>query len=288
MKKLLSLIALVGLLAACQPENLETAFEKANAVATINVTTVDVQSGNIVTSATITSSLGTVAGQTITITGNPAITKQTVKVTAKYNGTDYSSDVNVNGLLAGGVASYNVTIVVGEVVSDYTISAVEKSSTDKVDTAYVDKATIPYNGKVWIENNSVFLLNGTVTYNVYTGATATENVTNANFKPVIDSYYDAYNIKVTKTPASLPITVSAYCYYTAYETRTTTTKVYDIKAVKGTESLNIGTVTVSAVSSTSAQYEEIAHPSHATLYHQGHGSSHGSGANAGGGIAFSE
>ena len=45
MKKFISLIALVGVFAACEPENLQTAYTVANATATINVTVVSAAPG---------------------------------------------------------------------------------------------------------------------------------------------------------------------------------------------------------------------------------------------------
>ena len=75
MKKLFSLFALVGAFVACQPEELETAFDVDPAKATINVTVIDVQTAEPIEGLKVDcpGGEGKVNGNVVTITGNKAI-----------------------------------------------------------------------------------------------------------------------------------------------------------------------------------------------------------------------
>lgn len=287
MKKLFSLLALVGVFAACQPEELETAFEVADAVATITVTTVDVKTGQNVDAA-ITASEGTVSGNVVTLTGSPALTARTVTVTASYNGDSNSASVSVNALRAGGKANYSTIITVGSPVDhekNFTYAEVSSESVEEV--AYLTSETheaVDHDGKMWFKNLSEFFLTGTVNWTSYTGSVVESvEVINEDYKSVVNAYADAYNQGITETEEVLEITVSAWAYYTAYQTRTTTTKVFEVKA----DDEKIGEFVVTMVSSSEAEYEEIANPEGHGHYHAGHGHGHG-GSNAGGGIVWGE
>ncbi|MBR4525241.1 MAG: hypothetical protein IKP15_06815, partial [Bacteroidales bacterium] len=63
MKKLFSLIALAGVIAACTPEQVETAFKLAGGKVTVNVEVVDIiTGGNYAGAYTVASNFGTVSG----------------------------------------------------------------------------------------------------------------------------------------------------------------------------------------------------------------------------------
>lgn len=299
MKKLFSLLALVGVFAACQPEELETAFEVSDAVATITVTTIDINTGNNV-DATISASdaAATVAGNVVTLKGSPALTARTVTVTASYQGKDYSTSVNVQALLAGGKASYNADIYVGVPVAEqeitYELVSEESSVSEPIYFTKADgHALVDHAGKYWAENLTEFLLKGEVEWTNVTGSEfVSSECTDPVFDQIVKLYADAVKdgAKVTTTKDVLEITVSAWAYYTVYQTVTTTVKTYGVFAGEGENKVQVGSVVVNNYSS-AVQYEEIANPMGHGHYQQGHGHAghgHGDGGNAGGGIVWGE
>lgn len=311
MKKLLSLIALAGIFAACQPEELKTAFEIANAEATINVRVVDIRTGATPTSgATITASAGTVSGSVVTISGKPAISAQTVNVTVTYK-ADYMTDsqsksesVKVSALRAGGKASYDVTVIVGYTDSDYSFTCKETKAGESVETTVYftpsdsHAETHSHDGGVWVRNNTEFILTGSVAWSSYNGSYATvKGSVNDSYKEIVDAFVQAntYNYENGKFVATemepLYLTVSAYCYYTAFQTYTKVNGTeYTLYAEKdGVVPFEIGTFVVNSIKSSSAEYKEMEDPNAHGHYVQGHGHAHGHGTdNAGGGIVISE
>lgn len=117
MKKFFSLLALVGVFAACQPETIGTTFQPDPAEVTITMTATDIADGNDVTAETqFSSTIGSVSGNVITIVGNPEISVGTsVTITAKYGNGVYTQTYSIARLLAGGKASYKFGILVGSV-----------------------------------------------------------------------------------------------------------------------------------------------------------------------------
>ena len=101
MKKFFSLIALVGVFAACEPENLQTAFTVANATATVNETVVCVAPDFDPSEVTVTYGWSVGTGlSTKSITGNPAIEAGSVTVTAHYRGAEASTTVSFPKIFA--------------------------------------------------------------------------------------------------------------------------------------------------------------------------------------------
>lgn len=309
MKKLLSLIALAGIFAACQPEEIKTAYEIANAEAAINVRVVDIRTGETPASgAVITASAGTVSGNVITISGKPAISAQTVNVTVTYK-ADYMTDsqsksesVKIDALRAGGKASYDVTVVVGYTDSEYTFSLKETKEGESVkNTVYFTPSdshaeTHSHNGGVWVRNNTEFMLTGNVAWSSYNGSYATLKAgVNESYKQIVEAFAKAYNYNyengkfVATEMEPLYLQVSAYCYYTAFQTYTKVNGTeYTVYAEKdGVVPFEIGTFVVNSIKSSSAEYEEMADPNAHGQYVQGHGHAYGAD-NAGGGIVISE
>lgn len=294
MKKLFSLIALVGVFAACQPETIETAFEVGNAEATISVTAVDVQSGADVTSTlAFTATAGTVtngAVAKVVLTGAGALKAQTVSVSTTYKTNTYSAEVKVNDLLAGGRANYSVVIPVGVALSGYTFS-VKAIETPVVTTAvgYMASATIDHAGNKWASNNNEYLLNVTVQYVPNYGTILVPGsiaVLDQNFAESVNSFAGAYPSSFMTDTKDFSFTASAYSYYTAKSTLTTTVGKYQVIATPAS-----GTPTVAgtfSLKTKSSQIEslEMADPNAHGHYHAGHGT--GSQTNAGGGIVYSE
>lgn len=295
MKKIFSLLALVGVFASCQPEKLETAFEVANAVATVTVTAVDVNTQQPV-NATISASdaAATIAGNVVTLTGSPALTARTVTVVANYQGKDYSQSVSINALLAGGKAAYTLVIPVGVPVAEQVITTKVVSEEEAVSepiyfTRTDGHALVDHNGKYYAENLSEFLLTGEVTWTKVEGSQfVSSECTNPLFSEIVKLYADTYaaSNSVTKTEDVLEITVSAWAYYTVYQTVTTKTQTIGVFA----DGVQVGSVVVEYLSS-AVTYEEIANPMGHGHYHQGHGHAghgHGDTNNAGGGIVWAE
>jgi len=305
MKKLFSLLALVGVIAACQPEKLDTAFEVADAVATITVNAVDVNTQAPAEGVTITASdaAAAVSGNVVTIKGTPAISAKTVTVTANYKGADYSQNVSINALLAGGSAAYSVVIPVGVPVGEQTFEykLVEEKDAVASDKVYFtlanghDLVSHSHNGTdFWAENLSDFILEGEVTWTEikgyeYVGYEVKDEV----YAEIVKLYAETMeaNAAVEENDAVLEFQVSAWAYYTVYAQKFVAEQVYGVYA----DGVLVGTVDMKAISS-QAEYEEIANPMGHGHYHYGHGQmdhghghghGHGSG-NAGGGIVWGE
>ena len=171
MKKLFSLFALAGAFVACQPEELETAFSVDPATVTIDVTVTDVQTGAAAEDVTVTCSDGAakVEGNSITLTGNPSIDETTVTVTAtcpKYD-EPATKEVKINRVLGGGVANYNVVLVIGKPVSEYEITVDKVSEAKETKTGYVTGAEYEHSHDgfdYWRRNDTKFWIDFEVTY----------------------------------------------------------------------------------------------------------------------------
>ncbi len=310
MKKLLSLIALAGIFAACQPEEIQTAFEVPDAVATIKVVAVDIRTNTQVTPNSVSASAtgSTYADGVITITGTPTIAKQTVTLTVNYKADymsvdkNYSASVDILALRAGGKAEYSVTVVVGELspIPDYTFNVKQNSIKSESGVVYFTPSDgqnlISYNGKMWARNNSEYLLTGKVEWKAQEGSTASNYVWKGSeagddeLKPYAESYFNAYNTGIVEEDKDpLNITVSAFSYYTVYVTKVTTTASYTVFKVNVETKAEtaIADFDVKSVAATQIEYEEIADPDSHGHYEQGHGHGDG-GSNAGGGIIYND
>ncbi len=291
MKRIISLLALAGFVVACQPEEIETAFTIDNAVATITVTATDVATGAdaFENGADLTAGAGTVSRNVVTITGTPAISAQTVELVVTYNGVSYPESVYVNSVLAGGQADYSVSIVVGEIPGEYTYELVTDSSEGEVQTEYATGFTHnhAYNDEGWRENATEFIVNVTVDYTITSGSEVVGyELLDASFESVAQSYYAALDSGVSSVDDVLEFQVSAWSIFRAWQTRTVVTTEYTLWATLDGSETEVAKYTVKTYYSTSAEYEEMAHPSHAGHYVYGHG--HSGGENSGGGIVFAE
>lgn len=307
MKKLFSLFAQAGAFVACQPEELETAFSVDPATVTIDVTVTDVQTGVAAEDVTVTCSDGAakVEGNVITLTGNPAIDETTVTVAAtcpKY-AKAATKEVKINKVLGGGVANYNVVLVIGTPLSDYEITLVKVSEAKETKTGYVTGAeyehSYTHDGieyEYWRRNDTKFWIDFEVTYNTYSGSEVlSSDVIDPAFKQVVDGYVAGYNTGIVETPAKENFDVSAWCIYTVKQTVDYLVETYSVMAAeKEADNVEVGTFTVSTPSRVQLDYYEMADPeSHGHGHYQpGHGHDdthgHGAGNNAGGGIIFAE
>lgn len=296
MKKLFMFLAIAGVFAACKPEEIETAFEVRPAQATIEVSVIDVNTLQAAEGYTLTASAGTVNGNIVTLEGNKALAETTVTLTVAYMGADYSGQVKVNALRAGGNASYSTTIIVGVPETEAVITIESSEPVESSAKFYIDPdpyshyghttAHYSYNGiDTWVENLTEFMLNGVCDYTVMKGSKvdfASVDHVDTEYSSVVDSYATGLN-NYSEYAAKFEFTVSAWAYYTVEQTVTYSDYVVSILA----DGVVVGEIPVRNVA-TSIQYIEIANPLGHGHYHYGHGDPHGDNANAGGGIVYGE
>lgn len=297
MKKFFSLIALVGVFAACQPEKIQTAFTLAGGSATINVKVVDINNhGDYSGTYTLTSSAGTVSGNTVTISAGESTKLAGQTVTVTVNGPKfvkpYTYDVLVPDVLPGGQAAINAIIVVGE-GGDYSYEIKESDVATDEEVEMINVHDYPVktiDGVNWYVNESEFLLEGDVEYDVVTGSSFLEGSAKVGFEGVLSNLKEIYTEPTVKVVNHLPITVSAYAIWRAFATYTTTLRTLTVTAKNnktGETFENVVEAKVRLLSSTQAEFEEKANPD--THGHYVHGQGEPGGANnAGGGIVYSE
>lgn len=311
MKKLFSLFALVGAFVACQPEELETAFDVDPAKATINVTVIDVQTAEPIEGLKVDcpGGEGDVDGNVVTITGTPAkpaiqaMDVNLVLSSSKYPDETKTVTVKINSLLAGGLATYNVVEVMGtpypepgpDTDPEPVVVTVEKGTSLSVtevgylSTLDVEGHSHSHNGidlSKWAENPTPFMITVSGTYSVYSGVKAEKtSVLDPDYESLVDTYVTAYNVGQKEEQDEFSFPVSAWSLYTVWQTKTTDTTEYVVKV----DGETVGTFDVEGVSSTQVEYLEMALPGHSHDYVHGHGhASHGEHDNSGGGIYFAE
>lgn len=135
----LASIAMAGMLvSSCQIDDIITAFVPGDAVATIEVTVTNGLTGEDITSKAQLSASSDgnqaieVAGNVLTLKGK-AISKQKVTVVAKCDGYEGQTEVQINPLLAGGVAKYaaSITIIPAEAaVATITVKVLTEAGDD--------------------------------------------------------------------------------------------------------------------------------------------------------------
>ena len=310
MKKFISLIALVGVFAACEPENLQTAFTVNNATATITVTPASADPNFNAAAVTYDYEWSTgdtakgVGNTTMEISGTPAIEAGYVKVTAYYEGAKSETEmVSFPKLYAGMNVALSVTVFLPYNAGDYTLS-VEKGE-PKVDVEvyglqaaahghgygtpveFTVKCTFDekeYSFKKnlkMMENASEFLLEDTYTWKVYSG---TENLEDYkyvyktdDFKQLAQLTYEGFvkNFKgINYISQSMDFVVSAWALYNVVNPEfTVITPCSVIATPNGNDpKINVPIATFSIKEKiSSAKKEEVAHPDHASHYDKGHG-----------------
>ena len=292
MKKYFSLIALVGVFAACQPENLTTAFEVAPAEVTITAKVVDILTGEDVTAA------ATITSET-TLVGTPALAAQDYTVSATYKEGKGSATIHINALRAGGKANYNVIIPVPGDILDYEIDADFEKVGEKTDYLYLAGADMHYDGSFWAQNASEFILKDSCTYPDWEGTWTFDEESAELLEPSFESdaviWLSAFYDEQTEVEKTFDFSASAWSLYQVVCAVTTTEYLIKITATPkpGTDAHVVGDngviATAKAVAKQSAiDSDECAHPDHAShyIYHHGHGEKPGP--NAGGGLVEAE
>ena len=297
MKKLLYVLAAVGLFVACQPEEIQTAFEVDPAKAVITVSFVDVNTGKAPeTDPVVLMADGSVVENPYVILGNKALTERTVTFTAKYQ--DIISDpytVPVPAVKAGSVVNINITIVVGKPNVEKTIELVEGNPGDVI--VYGPYYFQPeghelvfHDDMMWAKNLTEFMLTGTVTYDSYTGCERDDfEVYNDVYAAQVEAKSYLYDFGLFAEPMKAEIKVSAWSYYTAYTEVYAVPGYYEVYAEYAGKKECVGKVTIYGYY-TRFEYEEIANPEGHGHYEYGHGHAHDHGGsdNAGGGIVVAE
>jgi hypothetical protein len=296
MKKFLSLIALVGVFAACQPEKVQTAFSLAGGDATINVKVLDIiqRAEYPSTQYTLAASEGTINNNTsvyITAAENSKLDARTVtlSITGPKLAKTYTYEAQVPEVLAGGHAVVNAIIVVGE-GADFTFDVVPTSKVPSTKRSYLVNTHYPSveeEGISWYINDSEFLLDAEVEYDTISGAEWVGAEPKLGFEVWFDAIKETIEEAGGKTVEKLTGTfpVSAYAMWTAYVDYTTDLCTYTVNATnnKTGEKLVAGTFQDKEFSNSKMTPEEKAYPKAHGHYTHGHGIS-GDTVNAGGGI----
>lgn len=302
MKKLLYVLAAVGLFVACQPEEIQTAFEVAPAKAKVVIKAVDVNDGSEVDVAKL--------GLTYSFNPAPADSKlegnviyfegkegsplpQTeVTVNWSYDGQENASQsISVPAVPAAASLTVPMTIVVGKRNSERVIKEVQIE--DK-ENAWIEgpyyftpasgHALVEHDGMMWAKNLTEFILKGTVTYDAVYGQVITDvEVLNDAFESDVMVYALMYDYGEDVTPSEAEIRVSAWSYYTAYTYNVCVPCYVEVYA----DDELVGKVSC-VVYKNFFEYEEIANPEGHGHYVEGHGHDHGGSDNAGGGIVVAE
>ena len=321
MKKLFSFIALVGVFAACEPENLQTAFNVDDATLTLKVNVISAAPGFDENAAEVTAnwSNGEVTtGLTSTITGKPSIALGSVKVTAKWNGsTSEPVTVTFPQIFAGMDFFLETTVFIPYNSGDYKLVA--KPGTPVVTTkvyglkfaaeghGYNKAQEVDFNGvkyKVWmVENASEFILEDTYTYATYDGFDVAKDleILNNDFTAEAQNVFDAAveNAGINKSFESYDFAVGAWSLYNVINPEFKTVTPYTIVAEPLPGSQNPTISAVATFSTYTMSYGigvvEMSHPDHFSHYvpHSGHLTPdghylHGDNNNAGGGIISAE
>ena len=287
MKKFFSLIALVGVFAACQPEKLTTAFEVAPAEVTINAKVVDLLTGEDVTAA------ATITSET-TLIGTPAIAAQDYTVSATYKEGKGSATIHINALRAGGKANYSVVIPVG--VPDYEFDFVLEPVKTEEQILQLAGAEMHYQGAYWAENASEFILKDSATYPTYEGYTMDEEsikiideLFTSDIIIILSNLYD----EIEEGTATIDYSISAWSLYNVFATITTETDLLKVIAIPQGDARVVGDNGVIATANiirkvSQAESVEMQHPDYAGHWSPGHGHGEKTGPNAGGGLVEAE
>lgn len=284
-----AVVALVGslLFTSCEKEDLNATFTTEPAKATINVNVVEFPSGAAVSGVTISADKGEVSGMAVTLKAGAdgSIAAQDVVISATapagYEAIQ-SVTVHVNAVKAGGVATYNATLVAVKTATPEEPNQVVIKGVREEGPARVSELLNPthnHAGKSWWENANDYILITKVSYKLYNQQTAAKE---GEVKDVdVTDFIESLKYNYTKDSV-LEMKISAWSIYRAWFEVYPVTTTYTISYKNSGEILGI--IKADALNGTAAQYEEMAHPSHSHAYQHGHG--HGASENAGGGIVL--
>lgn len=303
MKKFFSLIALAGVFAACQPETIETAFtvNGASAEITVNV----VEAGTLASvsgfsvAATSTGLAPTVSGNKITFQAATGATISPMTVTVTVTVPDYydtfTTVVAVPEILAGGHAELTAQVVVyPAIIDDWSFTLEEEEPVVVLaDTRFLENVHYPtyshaytHTGadeyevdiETWYLNDSEYILEGTVEYPIEFSAELVDDpeYDYVGFEYVVDDFaetvVEGWKLLENETVGELPIKVSAYGMWTAFENFFSALYYYEVvgKNSVTNETVTVGSFAVNTNYCVTAQFIELGMPTHVV----GHGSGH--------------
>ena len=304
MKKFFSLIALVGVFAACQPETIETAFTVNGAKATVTVSVVDTEGATLSgynLTATSTGLAPTVNGNVLTweAAAGATIAPMTVTVTVSdvpgYYGK-FDTVVAVPEILAGGVADMQAKIVVyAENPDNWILSCTLKGEPEVMldDVKFLENkhyGTYAHDYKhdsgdgfeveikTWYVNDSEYILTGEVEYPVKFAADLFYSWCDyegfyTSVMAFADAYLKEWQMLDTDEKGKLPIKVSAWGMWTAYEKFFSTSQEYVVSAKNTKDNTvipEVGGFSLIADYCIIAEYLEIGMPTHLVGHVDGH------------------
>ncbi len=312
MKKFFSLIALASLFVACVPEELDTVFSLKGAKATVEVTVVEINSNQAITTGYTVQK----PAQATEVSGNTIVFQAAedkalegindFKVVVSYNGKDYESAqfIHINNLGAGAVAKYSATVVVGEIIPPVIVPPVYDPNKDEIklvsgaavvvagDPVYEAGATHDHAGSKWFANESDFTLIYTTSYPTFTGSEVANLVVKENdFQNLVDTYITPYNVGIKSETTEVVFQIKPWHLFQVVAVKSVNTTSCQLVLKKGETSEEIVLATFDIVSySSEVDAPQVVIPNHAGHGHEhGHGhGAHGYNANAGGGIIFAE
>lgn len=304
MKKFFSILALVGVFAACKPETIQTAFTVAGAKATVTVDVVDHYgapiSGYTLAVSTTGSLTPSVSGNVVTFeaAAGSTIPAQTVTLTVSNIPEylkDYTTTITVPEILAGGVADLKARIVVfPESVDDWTFTVIPEEPVIVLDHVnflenkhykthdHVYKHTDSEGDEVtintWYVNDSEYILEGVVKY-MFGAKGELVSVYNdvKGFDSTVTAFAESYEFVDPPVEKELKIKVSAYGMWTAYQKHYFSLQPFRVSAknVKTNEVVEAGSFTVETDYCSVAEYIEIGMPAHIIGHVSGHNLVHG-------------
>lgn len=282
------------LFTSCEKDDFDGTFETTltPARATINVNVIEFPSGAAVTGATISADKGDASGTTVTLRagadGSIPAQDVTISATAPEGYEPIQPvTVHVNALKAGGVATYNATLVAVKTPEPPTTPEIPDPDKVVISTEFTPGETFTENplnfepthdhaGSMWAENAHDYSLTLDVEYKLYN-----EQKAEGKVKEDVDvaDFIKGLNYNNTNDEATQKITIPAWNIYRVWTETYQATTVYTFKYEKSGETL--GTITATSKYGTAIQYEVM------PISHQpGHG--HGTGGNAGGGIGSAD
>lgn len=325
MKKFISLLALVSVFAACQKEDISTAFKVDPGVVTIRCTAKAITGENITSNTTFTCPGWTFSNGVATKTTESAINEE-ITVNAEWKGFDGARSFTASqgpikvSVLPGGSTNIDLIFVLGEYTHGdyvYSVAIFEDYDASESTFFFLDKAhnaghqgtalthdgeEIP--GAYFVHNLSEFILRGTVDYTEIEGLVDDGDGLVWKVTDVIDEtkerleneYYELLeNDPLVENAKTFEIKVSAFAQYCAFHkvsVAPVTYSVYRTDLLGKTE--KIAEASYSDYWENQVGYFESAVPGHEGHYVFGHGHddpahSHGHGSdNAGGGIVYAD
>lgn len=297
MKKFFSLIALVGVFAACQPEELQTIFQSVPAQLSVNVTKViNSVNGADVTATAQKTNYGPIAG-------NPDIPAGTATVSATYNGATGTTTVPYPRILADTApVVLEATVYIPGSLGNYTIDVKQTADPDNKELVkeYIlleAKTHGFYNDDPgWLANASDLTISDSFTYKMASGYEMDGNFScnDDAFKDVVSALYDTVKdgAGLVEVEAAEPFKfqVPAWSLYKASNKVYKAPVTYEVTATPSDGAPTVGNNGVIGTFKTKA-YTNVAnvefkeYPGHSG--HAGHGG-HGNGSNAGGGLVPAE